>query len=323
MPGIQGLTGRLDEEVAYLRSHQYADSTKLTYTSQLRSYLNFCTLIAAPALPASAVHICRYIAFLSRTKSFTSVQQYLNIISILHKLHGLKDPTHDYSIVSLLKAVQRVKGTTPAYRLPLSIIQIRDILRHLNLSNFADLQFCCIMLACFFGLLRISSVTCAKASNWIPNKTLLRKHLSFDVKGCTLTFHWSKTIQYRQRSLLVPLPFLNDHTVCPARAIMRFAMLTRNLSPDTPAFAYMEGGKLFLPTAPAVRRRMSELLHMIGVDNASDYSAHSLRRGGACYLLAKGVPVSSIKILGDWKSDCVFKYLTPDIETKFDILKLI
>ena len=33
-----------------------------------------------------------------------------------------------------------------------------------------------------------------------------------------------------------------------------------------------------------------------------------------------GVLVDTIKILGDWKSDSVFRYLTPDIRSKFHII---
>jgi len=52
------------------------------------------------------------------------------------------------------------------------------------------------------------------------------------------------------------------------------------------------------------------LIVAIGLPPAH-YNTHSLRRSGASHLLASGVPLETIKVLGDWKSDCIFKYLKP------------
>ena len=79
-------------------------------------------------------------------------------------------------------------------------------------------------------------------------------------------------------------------------------------------------GLVVLPTPAGVRKRLWHLLQAIGITNVADYNTHSLRRSGACHLLAKGLPLDSVKVLGDWKSDTVFAYLTPDISTKFQML---
>ena len=47
----------------------------------------------------------------------------------------------------------------------------------------------------------------------------------------------------------------------------------------------------------------------------------SLRRSGVTHLFTLGITVETIKMLGDWKSDCVFTYLKPKPHDKRNILK--
>ena len=42
--------------------------------------------------------------------------------------------------------------------------------------------------------------------------------------------------------------------------------------------------------------------------------------GGASHAFQSGVPVELIKILGDWKSDAVFMYLTVPLKVRLDKL---
>ena len=44
---------------------------------------------------------------------------------------------------------------------------------------------------------------------------------------------------------------------------------------------------------------------------------------GGSYAFQSGVPVELIKILGDWKSDAVFMYLTVPLKVRLDTIKSI
>ena len=72
-------------------------------------------------------------------------------------------------------------------------------------------------------------------------------------------------------------------------------------------------------TATDFRNRLCQKL-ALAVPSEKNFSTHSLRRGGATWLLAAGTPLAAIKAIGDWSSDAVFKYLTPDIGNRFDTL---
>ena len=45
--------------------------------------------------------------------------------------------------------------------------------------------------------------------------------------------------------------------------------------------------------------------------------------GGASHAFQSGVPLELIKILGDWKSDAVFMYLTDHLKVRLDTIKMI
>ena len=53
----------LDEDVKSYRQTNFAESTKATYKSHLRSFLRFCLYFRYELLPCTVETICRYIAF--------------------------------------------------------------------------------------------------------------------------------------------------------------------------------------------------------------------------------------------------------------------
>ena len=176
-------------------------------------------------------------------------------------------------------------------------------------------------MSCFFGPVRISSITVPHATGWDPAKALLRRDISFFPDGCALRFRWSKTIQFHERTLDITLPKIHCECICPTQAILRFLFLTGQLPEPTSACAiqYVDG-RTHLPTPTAIRQKFQALCTAIGLSPV-DFNTHSLRRSGACFLLANGVRLEVIKSLGDWRSDCVFPYLTPSTEQKFQLVK--
>ena len=47
----------------------------------------------------------------------------------------------------------------------------------------------------------------------------------------------------------------------------------------------------------------------VPTDQKLSYSSHSFRRGGASYMYGIGMSVESIRLMGDWKSDCYQRYI--------------
>jgi hypothetical protein len=60
-------------------------------------------------------------------------------------------------------------------------------------------------------------------------------------------------------------------------------------------------------THNALVKGIKLFIQYIGLD-ASRYSSHSLRRGGATFAFLSGIPAELIKAQGDWRSDAYQRY---------------
>ena len=220
------LVQELDSEVASWLSQCYAASTKTTYASHRQAYLNFCLSTGCTPVPATTTNICRFVAFLGRSKSYNSVKQYLNIVRVIHLELNLPNPLlANYMVKSVLQGMRRVKGDAQLQKEPFSPEILLRIRSCLQLHSVADAQFWAALLACFFGLMRVGSVCVKSLTTVVSPHILARKDFSFAALGCCILLRGSKTIQFQQRIHQASLPFFKDHPLCPATAVLGFFQL--------------------------------------------------------------------------------------------------
>ncbi|CAH3109145.1 unnamed protein product [Porites lobata] len=142
---------QLDREVTNFRRQSYAPTTKSTYMSQMRSYLSFCVYYGYQPLPAAALTLNRYAAFLARSLSASSIPAYLNAIRILHLEHGLSDPTkNNFQLASTLRGIKRVKGLTVSQKKPITPQILLAFKSHLHLDSPLHATFWAVCLVAFF-----------------------------------------------------------------------------------------------------------------------------------------------------------------------------
>ena len=70
----------LDAQIKKYRTAAFAESSKASYRTQLKTYLRFCELMEYDPVPIVSEHLYRYVAFLATFLKFRSVRQYLNIV---------------------------------------------------------------------------------------------------------------------------------------------------------------------------------------------------------------------------------------------------
>ena len=75
-------------------------------------------------------------------------------------------------------------------------------------------------LVALFTFLRKSNLV-PDVADRISTKVPLRADLEFSSQGASLHIKGSKTIQYQQRSLSIPLPCIPGSPLCPVRALRR------------------------------------------------------------------------------------------------------
>ena len=199
-----------------------------------------------------------------------------------------------------LKGIRRDLGDTPTRKLPIDPSLLLKILSKLDLDNIEDCNVWAAALVMFYGMLRRSNaLTCEKTFD--PSKHLRRGDITFHPWGAMLNICWTKTIQYRERMLEIPLPRKAGHPLCPVNAFFRAFKLTSGAPATGPAFLMSSGGG-FQPLSPLqFVIRIKKILSSCGLD-AKQYAGYSFRRGGATWAFNSGVPVDTIRIIGDWKS---------------------
>jgi len=85
-------------------------------------------------------------------KSFSFIQQYLNILRILHLELGYANPLKDnYGLEAVLSGVKRGKGVSQNFQFSLTDLQTFEGI--LDTGNIKDIQLWEIVVSCSFGLL--------------------------------------------------------------------------------------------------------------------------------------------------------------------------
>ncbi|XP_078360978.1 uncharacterized protein LOC144645323 [Oculina patagonica] len=319
------LAKQLEEEIFHFRSHTFSTNTKATYRTHRNSYLRFCQRMGYPPVPAQPEHICQYAAFLARSLKPASIPTYLNIISILHKEFNLPNPlANNWPLNSLLTGIKRVKGQPPSQKLPISPDLLLRIHSRLNLRSSFDASFWAICLVSFFGMLRKSHFLASSASSFDPSQQLILSDLEMFPWGVLITLRWSKTIQFRERVVKIPLPLIQNSPLCPVAAIQRALSFIAHPPQPSPVFMWVDLTSLSLRifTYSQFLKRLRAILQALGL-SARDYACHSFRRGGASFAFQAGLPIDLINILGDWHSDAVLLYLTVPLSVRLESINII
>lgn len=309
----------LDGRVLFFRSKAYAESTKRNYRTQLDSYYTFCRKINVRPVPATSQNLCRYVVQLSERLCFNSIRQYLSVVKLLHAENQLPDPLDDFKLKSVLQGLKRELGAKVNKKLPITPKILRDMLSCLDMNSILDTAIWAASLLSFYAMLRRSNVT-AKYATMAKNEHILtRSDVSLNEEGVTVTIRWSKTIQFKDRQLNLPLPRLHDNPLCPFLAVLRHYMLTKSAPSTGPALLGSNGSHSPPLTTEVFVSRIKQILKVKGYPSEL-YAGHSFRRGGACHAFQQGVPIETIKQIGDWRSTAYLQYVFDDqtsLKTKF------
>lgn len=297
MPQCSRLEAELIKEVARYKSCAFAPKTQQSYAAHRRSYLRFCSSIGRNPIhvPATSQLICCYAAFLARRLKYQSIKQYLNIIRIMHREWELPNPLeHNFSITQTLRGVRRTLGDQCKSKWPITPVILQKILQCLDLHNPFDANMWAVCLVLFYGLLRKASVLRTPNSRELGKNVLLRSDISFSTSGALLNIRHSKTIQFGERTLKIPLPRFPGSPLCPVQALFRALRSTKNTPSSAPAFCVPRGRSWSPLTATQFDARLRQCLSAANLPEGR-FSGHSFRRGGATWAYSVGVPVEVIR----------------------------
>ena len=194
-----------------MRSRCWADNTRRSRESQWRRYFAFCDEFSLPALPSSPETVGLYITFLARKCCYVTIINYISGLWALHDFWGIPhvDPSM-FLIKSTLLGAKRLLGCESVQADPLSPEQMWRIWRVLDLLNFSDLQFWCCLCIMYRCLLRVSHVVAS------PH-TMKVRDIKWTKEGMDVLIRSSKTIQFKERLVRVPVIKAEYSVLCPCK----------------------------------------------------------------------------------------------------------
>ena len=279
-----------------------------------RAYLRFCLHFGRSPVPATKSTIIMYTVFLARSLATTSIPGYLNIIKLMHLDQGLPDPLDIWDLKAVKRGINRTLGRPPKQKLPITPDLLYRMYLQLDKDNPQHMAFWAACLVAFFAFLRKSTLLPKSASPTDISKALCLSDASIEPGDSVLhlTIRHTKTIQFGQRLLHLPVASVPDSVLCPVTAVAKMLaqIITHSVSGNHPLFVFIGStGTLEYLTYSLFIKLLRSTLSKCNV-NVSNYSGHSFRRGGCSYAFRLGVSPMLIKLRGDWRSSAYERYVS-------------
>jgi hypothetical protein len=161
----------------------------------------------------------------------------------LHLFTGHNYP--DFSAFELtlaLRGLRRLMSHTPKQALPMTPEILFKIHKTLDLSKPLHATFWCAFLFAFYLMLRKSNLVPVSAGAFDPTKQLTRGDILVGDSTILVVIRWSKTVQFSQRVLKLPLSAIPSSPLCPVAAYAKMTALCPAKSSD-PAFSLVKKKK--------------------------------------------------------------------------------
>ena len=258
-----------------------------------------------------------FIAYLlNKRRQSSTIKSYISAIKAVLLNNKIKIKEDKYLLSSLIRAY-RLKNDQIKTRLPIGRDLLYAILQsvwntHINANQiYLAHLYTTILITMFYGMFRIWELT-------FGPHTVLADNVHIGTNKSKLLFMlWtSKTHSRGSRPQKIKISQNPAKTAkgnisvkwCPFQMLSRYLEIRWSRSSGNPTEQFF----IFKDRSPVkpchLRKILKEALTNIKL-NYKLYSVHSLRAGRAIQLLKMGIPVDTIKILGCWKSNTIYKYL--------------
>jgi hypothetical protein len=314
---------QLERDVRKTKKAAFATGTKCNLLTQWKAFLYFCLYFCLVPVPASVETVQLYIQFLSREfASVQSIKNYVNGVKLLHLYKAEVFPhIGSFNLNLMYRGLSRMKLHCVKQVLPITFNILLKMFAHIDCNCYIDVTVWCCFLLAFFMFARKSNMVPPSVFGFDNKKHLQRGDIKCNSFGLIVRIKWSKTIQFGERILSIPLTAIPGSVLCPVSAYINMCRMIPG-TPSSPAFLIPQNDKFITLTYSTFTHHLKRLLNLAGI-NADSYSGHSFRRGGATAAFKAGVPGELIQLHGDWKSDAYLQYLNIDMAEKLKVSKSI
>jgi integrase len=267
-------------------------TSRCTYSSYINNYCKRSQEIPSfgDPLPISDLKMRAFITYLSshaeHEATLNTLKLYIASFSYYFSSNKHTDLTKDPQFHRFIQSLRLEKTEDPPNRKPPITPQILTSLAEMMQSTNVDhVRYMCAISLMYYGFLRFSELRNLRYCDIQEKET-----------GLQLTIILSKTDPTGRG--LVCFITASGKPYCAVTWYLRLKGLAIHSSVDC----------LFPFTNSVFNERFKLLLELVHVPNASLYSAHSLRRGGAQEAAKQGIEDNVIQRHGRWKSTIFMIY---------------
>lgn len=293
---------RLVHERAVFLGSALDRSTRLTYSSALNSYLNFCRLHRFPIEP-TAETLSFFVTFTSHFVKPSTVDSYLSGIASQLEPHFPHARLNRNSrlVANTLAGAKRLRGSPTSRKAPLRLDDLSLVVSSMPLPpSLDDLLFCAQLLTGFHGLLRLGELCVAdQPALRNPRKLSLRHTVRVSPTSFSFALPGHKADRFFEGNQIL---VLNN----PSRFPNPYDIFSQYLRARDSLFPYHP--QLWIDSAGQSPQRRW-FISRLRLFFPSSIAGQSMRAGGATALAIAGAPPHIIQAAGRWASDTFQIYI--------------
>jgi len=294
----------------------------------MSKWQTFCSISETNCFDFSETDVHRYVAWLSlpgrgrsgRPLKYKTVVKYLGVLRRAWALDngtGAPNPCESRAVTYLLQAVRRVLMDTTQRARPLTLEDLRRIVRSFAgvSQRMRAARFGALIL--FWGALRLGSLTPSGKGDDFERLCWDDIEVLRDGTGATglrVVFRYSKTNQFQQRRHIVVIAAIPmEPALCPVRAFLE----ARPADPHSPVLSGWTFETFVTALAQAVLA-VEDTPHTKG-----RVTGHSFRRGFVRLATELGMDTPTIMLHGDWKDPRSVKHYAEGAAVATDLVQRV
>ena len=232
------------------------------------------------------------------------ISNYLTALRALHTVYGLDTSAFKDERLSLfLKSLKLQALFKPKLVLSLDIALLQLIVKQCDEFSF---------LVVFKPLYLVAFLSFMRLSNLLPHSVSTFNHTRQLAKGdgAVLVDTWSKTMQNRREFATIPLPDLQERSLCPVTALRTLLQVFPGDS-NSPVFVLPRQKKWVPLTDSLAHKHLKDICKALGLQKALTF--HDFRKAEASWVFHQGGSLEQIMKHGTWKSDSIWTYLSSSV----------
>lgn len=271
-------------------------------------------------LPLTEWNLCRFGQYYSKfVSSADTVKNAVYALKTVHELAGLNPIKISKRLDWFLKGLKKLKRRPVKQANAMNPAILKQICRILDKSEPVDMVCFVICLVGFYLFLRASNLVPESRARFDPEKQLTREDIRIFNNAIVIDIKWSKTIQFAEKVLQVPLLPVADEDICPV-FWMRKLLLRFPAGPKDPAFCVPVAGHNIPVSYSQLAGRLRKWTTQLRLPGPA-YTPHCLRRGGTSFAQTVNIEGESIQLIGDWTSQAYRRYFKWSFRKRYDVLK--